>query len=167
MYIDLTKLPDSHTEFDEMLQIDLGEESVRLIDAVRILGKLHQGIAQVDLEGQIDATAEIECSRCLTPIQSILNIPFKVAYITEEFYTKEKDSELHGDDLEIAIYDGEKIDLADLAREQLLLNLPTQTFCSENCQGLCSKCGANLNSNPCNCETKEIDPRWAKLKNLK
>jgi len=167
MYIDLTKLPDSYTEFDEMLQIDLGEESVRLIDAVRILGKLHKGIAQVDLEGQINATAEIECSRCLTPIQSILNIPFKVAYITEEFYTKEKDSELHGDDLEIAIYDGEKIDLVDLAREQLLLNLPTQTFCSENCQGLCSKCGANLNSNPCNCETKEIDPRWAKLKNLK
>lgn len=167
MYIDLTKLSDNQVDFDEMLQIDLGEDSVRLIEPVRIWGSLQKGIVQIDVEGNISANIEIECSRCLTPTKSTLEFSFKVAYITEEYYTKEKEKELHGDDLGIAIYDGEKIDLTELATEQILLNLPTQTFCQENCQGLCPKCGANLNEKACSCETKEIDPRWSALKNLK
>lgn len=167
MYIDLTKLFGSHTDFDETLQIDLDEESVRLVDAVRIWGNLHKGIAQVDIDGKVSANIEIECSRCLSPIKSTLEVAFKVAYVEEDNYTKEKDSELHGEDLDVAIYDGEKIDLTELAREQILLNLPTQTFCREDCQGLCPKCGANLNQKQCDCETKEIDPRWQSLRGLK
>lgn len=167
MYIDLTKVSDGFTEFDETIQIDLEDESARLIEPCRIWGHLKKGIVQVDLTGKINAKVEVECSRCLIPVISTLESNFKVGYIQAEHYTKEKESELHGEDLEIAIYDGEKIDLSDLAREQILLNLPTQTFCSENCQGLCPKCGANLNKEKCSCETKEIDPRWAKLKDLR
>ncbi|MBX7173542.1 MAG: DUF177 domain-containing protein [Pyrinomonadaceae bacterium] len=167
MYIDLTKLSEGRKDFDETIQVDLDEESVRLLEPCRIFGELKKGIVQVDVAGKIIAKVEMECSRCLTPVESTLEISFKVSYITEEHYTNEKDSELHGEELEISIYDGEKIDLTDLAREQILLNLPAQTFCSENCQGLCPKCGANLNQKTCDCETKEIDPRWANLKNLR
>jgi uncharacterized protein len=46
------------------------------------------------------------------------------------------------------------------------LNLPEQVFCREDCRGLCAKCGANRNATDCGCEEKEIDPRWAGLKNL-
>ena len=167
MYIDLTKLSEGRKDFDETIQVDLDEESVRLLEPCRIFGELKKGIVQVDVAGKIIVKVEMECSRCLTPVESTLEISFKVSYITEEHYTNEKDSELHGEELEISIYDGEKIDLTDLAREQILLNLPAQTFCSENCQGLCPKCGANLNQKTCDCETKEIDPRWANLKNLR
>jgi uncharacterized protein len=167
MYIDLTKLSESIKEFDETIQIELNDESARLVEPCRIFGELKKGIAQVDVKGNIIANVEMECSRCLSSIQSLLNIPFKVAYITEEFYTREKESELHGEDLEIAIYDGEKIDLTELATEQILLGLPTQAFCREECKGLCQKCGVNLNQSACNCETDEIDPRWSALKNLK
>jgi uncharacterized protein len=167
MYIDLTKLSEGIIEFDETVQIELDDETARVIEPCRIFGELKKGIVQVDLAGSIIANVEMDCSRCLSPIQSLLNIPFKVSYITEEFYTKEKDRELHGEDLEIAIYDGEKIDLTELATEQVLLNLPTQIFCGQECKGLCPKCGANLNEVSCNCETKEIDPRWSALKKLK
>lgn len=167
MYIDLIKLSEGFAEFDETIQIDLEDESARLIEPCRILGELKKGIVQVDVTGKINAKIEIECSRCLNPVITTIEMPFKASYIEAEHYTTEKERELHGDDLEIAIYDGEKIDLSDLAREQILLNLPTQTFCQENCQGLCPKCGTNLNKETCSCETKEIDPRWAKLKNLK
>lgn len=167
MYIDLTKLSDGYKEFDETFSIDLEDESARLVEPCRIVGGLKKGIAQVDVEGKIRAKVEMECSRCLIPIISILEIPFKVSYITEEHYTTAKESELHGEDLDISIYDGEKIDLTELAREQILLNLPTQTFCKENCRGLCPKCGTNLNEKTCSCETKEIDPRWAELKKLR
>ena len=166
MYIDLTKLVEGIKEFDETIQVDLDEESARLIEPCRISGELKKGIVQVDVKGNINAKIEMECSRCLIPIISTLEFPFKVSYITEEHYTSEKESELHGEDLDVSLYDGEKIDLSELAREQILLNLPTQTFCTENCHGLCPKCGANLNENTCSCETKEIDPRWAKLQKL-
>ena len=96
------------------------------------LTKLSDVYKKFDVEGEIEANVEMECSRCLSPIKTTLNIPFKVGYITEENYTKEKESELHGEDLEQAIYEGEKIDLTELATEQILLNLPTQVFCQEN-----------------------------------
>ena len=167
MYIDLTKLSDGFKKFDEKIEVELNEESARILEPIRIFGQLKKGIVQVDIEGEIEANIEMECSRCLSPIESLLEIPYKVGYITEEHYTKEKERELHGDELELAIYDGEKIDLTELAAEQILLNVPTQFFCQENCQGLCPKCGANLNTNSCSCETKEIDPRWSALKKLK
>ncbi len=167
MYIDLTKISDGQTQFDEKLQIDLEDESVQLIETVRIWGELRKGIVQVDIAGKISGAVEVECSRCLSPVNSILELPFKVAYLVQEDYPKEKDTQLQGDDLEIATYDGEKIELSELAREQILLNLPTQVYCQADCKGLCQKCGANLNISFCNCETKEIDPRWSALKNLK
>ncbi len=167
MYIDLTKLSEGIKEFDETIQIELDDESARLIEPVRMFGELKKGIAQIDVSGKLSAKSEIECSRCLNPLISTIDTDFKVAYILPEHYSSEKESELHGEDLAIAIYDGEKIDLAELAREQILLNLPTQVFCQENCQGLCQKCGANLNKTTCNCETKEIDPRWQSLRQLK
>jgi uncharacterized protein len=69
--------------------------------------------------------------------------------------------------LEIAILESNNIDVAELVREQILLNLPEQVFCAEDCKGLCPQCGANRNLIDCKCEEKEIDPRWAALKNLK
>jgi len=167
MYIDLTKLSEGIKEFDETIQIELDEESARLNEPVRMFGELKKGIAQIDVGGKLSTKIEIECSRCLTPLTSTFETDFKVVYILPEHYSSEKERELHGEDLAIAIYDGEKIDLAELAREQILLNLPTQIFCRENCQGLCQKCGVNLNKTACNCETKEIDPRWQSLRQLK
>lgn len=122
---------------------------------------------QTDIEGEIKADVETECTRCLQSAEANLQIPFSVSYIAPENYTQAKESELNTDDLQIAVFEGDKIDISELVREQILLNLFEQIFCREDCQGLCSKCGANRNLIDCNCEEKEIDPRWAALKNLK
>ena len=58
------------------------------------------------------------------------------------------------------------LDLEDLARTDILLELPTKVLCSEDCKGLCSQCGKNLNEGSCNCETTQIDPRLAVLSQL-
>ncbi|MGH7783338.1 MAG: DUF177 domain-containing protein, partial [Candidatus Binatia bacterium] len=54
----------------------------------------------------------------------------------------------------------------EVVREQILLDLPDQVFCTENCRGLCPKCGANRNLIDCKCEEDNVDPRWAALNNL-
>ena len=58
------------------------------------------------------------------------------------------------------------IDLDELLTADILLELPSKFLCSDNCKGLCPKCGANLNETTCNCTTKQIDPRLEVLKQL-
>jgi uncharacterized protein len=167
MIIDLIQLTEPEISFDFTTQPDLDEESARLAEPARAVGRVRKGIAQVDVEGRISGEIEAECTRCLREVRLKIDVPLKAAFVTEENYTSEKEAELRQGDLDVSIFDGEKIDLADLVREQILLELPTQILCREDCKGLCQKCGANLNEVNCNCEENEIDPRWSALKNLK
>jgi uncharacterized protein len=170
MIIELFSIKDSPHEFEFSLapeEIELEQENVKLSGEIRTTGKLTKRIAQTDIEGEIEATVEIECTRCLQPVEKDLKLAFKVTFITPENLTEEKETELNAEDLDVAIYEGDRIDLGELTREQIILNLPEQVFCREDCKGLCAKCGANRNLIDCNCEEKEIDPRWAALKNLR
>ncbi len=170
MIVDITSLKDAQTSFDFSIapgEIDLEGEAIKLKDNVRAVGNLKKGIAQTDVQGKISAEIETECSRCLQAAEVTLDFPFEAVFVTAENYTQEKEAELRADDLEVSVFKGDKIGLTELVREQILLNVPTQIFCREDCQGLCQKCGANLNLIDCNCEEEEIDPRWSALKNLK
>ena len=170
MIIDLITLKESPLHFAFSLapdEIDLDDETVKLEDSVKVEGTLIKGIVQTDVEGEIAACAEFECSRCLQTAEEQLKIPFSVSYITPESYTTEEEAELNPDDLQVSIFDGEKIDVTELVREQILLDLPEQIFCREDCRGLCPQCGANRNLIDCNCVEKEIDPRWQGLRELK
>lgn len=170
MKVDLSIIKGSPLVFDFLLQpgeIDLEDDAVKLKSDAQVAGTLTGRIAQTDVEGRIHAEVELECTRCLQPLERSLEFPFEAIFVTPENYTEEKETELRAQDLEVSVVEGNEIDLTELAREQILLNLPAQVFCSEDCKGLCQKCGANRNLVDCNCEEKEIDPRWAALKNLK
>jgi uncharacterized protein len=170
MIVDLINLESSPFEFKFSAapdEIDLESETARLASDAQVEGKLTKGIVQTDVSGKISVSVLLECTRCLTPVEPKLDLPFNAAFVTEENYTEAKEAELNSQDLDVSIFAGDKIDLTELAREQILLNLPEQVFCSEDCRGLCQKCGANRNLINCNCGEKEIDPRWAALKDLK
>lgn len=170
MIVDLTTLKNSLFSFDFTLtpeEINLNSEEAALKNVVKTQGNLKKGIAQTDVEGEIFADIEIECSRCLTSAENSLKIAFDTAFISPENYTEAKEAELRIEDLEVSIIEDDRIDLTEIVREQILLNLPTQIFCKDDCQGLCPKCGANRNLIDCKCEEKEIDPRWKALGDLK
>jgi len=76
------------------------------------------------------------------------------------------EAEVAEQELDESLVIGGKIDMADIVREQILLAIPEQLLCSEDCRGLCPKCGENRNLIDCNCADDDIDPRWAALKNL-
>ncbi len=167
MIVDLTQIIGSERQFDFVCQPDLDEEMARLIKPVQAVGTVRKGIVQVDVEGEIIGEMEVDCSRCLLPVNQVLQIAFNVGYLSAENYTKEAEAQIKTEDLAIAIYEDEQIKLEELVREQIILSLPIQFFCREDCKGLCQKCGANKNLQDCNCQEKEIDPRWAALKKLK
>jgi uncharacterized protein len=170
MIVDLTQAADAPVEFDFTLapeEIDLDGDEGRLKGPARVAGKLTKHIAHTDVEGVINAEIELECTRCLEKIDKNFEIPFQAAFVAPENYTQAKEAELQAGDLDVSVLEGNEIDLTELVREQILLNLPEQVFCREDCKGLCEKCGANRNLINCNCLEQEIDPRWAALKNLK
>lgn len=169
MIIDLVKLGISQIEFDYEIQpneIDLESDFMKLKTVVCFKGKLNNLEARTEIDGEISTNVEIDCSRCLEPVSQKFDVSFQNAYITTENFTEEQEIELEIKDLDVSIFEGYKIDLTEIAQEQLLLAMPTQVLCKEDCQGLCEKCGANRNLKNCNCDKQEVDPRWSALKDI-
>ena len=169
MIVELGHVEDSSLDFEFQLapdEIDLEGENIRLTSSVTARGQLTKQIAQADVKGTISGTAEIDCTRCLKPIERELEIPFDVSFISEEEYANVEEHEVPPSDLSTGVFDGERVDLKELVREQIVLEIPEQVFCTEDCKGLCPNCGADRNLVDCKCEDQEIDPRWAALKNI-
>ena len=171
MIIDLARLEKSPYEFAAKIApeaIDLAGAAIKLKSPVEISGSVTKHIMRADVEGEISATAvETECARCLSAIEKDLKIPFRVSFVEPENYPNSAETELSAEDLDVSILEDQQIDLNEIVREQLLLAESESFLCREDCRGLCAECGANQNLIDCNCKEKEIDPRWAALKNLK
>jgi len=141
----------------------LGEDA-RLIGQTELDLQATRAAEQVRLVGHFDATVGFECGRCLTPLSIKVEQSFDLLYLPPLGAGDEH--ELHDDDLSIAFYQGDAIDIDDLVREQVELALPMTRLCSEACRGLCDQCGANLNQGDCACTAEVTDPRWAALKDF-
>lgn len=140
-----------------------------------------EGTAELDLyieeenvfvRGAVNGWVELACSRCLDKARLELSEPLAVTFLPQGQVPNEDGTEIDDDeDLtegeDTYAYEGEEIDLEPLLRERILLALPYAPLCSEDCAGLCSQCGANLNQGECGCDRKVIDPRLAALQNLK
>jgi uncharacterized protein len=87
-------------------------------------------------------------------------------YITGTVYASSQAAELTEDDLAVSVFDGEAIEVDEIVKEQILLAVPTQMLCRPDCKGICPDCGVDKNTGECACDTKNVDPRWAALKNL-
>ena len=168
--MDLARIEGDPLKLDLIIpsgEVDLDSEFVSLSSDIAFRGELAKHIAETQIRGDIATKIEIACTRCLEPIEQELKIPVEVSYVTPEYDLQAKESELNKGDLETAVFEGEQIDITELAREQILLNLPEQTFCTEACKGLCPKCGQNRNLDNCRCADDDVDPRWAALKGLR
>ena len=122
---------------------------------------------EVRLTGKVSSTVQIDCARCLAPVPVSVDESFDLFYIPSvDPAALKEERELGEEDLMIAFYRGDQIDLDDLVREQIELALPMARLCSNECRGLCPECGANLNEGQCGCSADYADPRWAALGQL-
>jgi uncharacterized protein len=85
-----------------------------------------------------------------------------------EVDAREIDQAGGGEELSSPYFDeSAELDTRAWARDALALALPTRIVCREDCAGLCSVCGENLNRSPDHAHEREPDPRWAALRELK
>ena len=102
------------------------------------------------------STLDAVCDRCAKAFSLDQEVRYS-CMLAEELQDEEND--------EIVLLEDGKVDVEDLARTAFILGMDTKTLCSEDCKGLCPRCGADLNLGPCTCG-KEIDPRLAVLAKL-
>lgn len=117
---------------------------------------------------RLTATATVPyqgpCARCLDPVKGIFSIPFERTIVTEGTLTEEQ---LEEDVDEYLVLQDGMLDADEAVREALVLSFPMRLLCREDCPGLCPVCGKPLRDGNCGCETKEIDPRWAALADIR
>ena len=126
------------------------------VQPVSVVGTVQNIAGMLQLHAELDTELSCVCDRCGAPFEK----PFHVT--VERMLASELEDE-DNDDI-LLLVDG-AFDLDELVRETFILNMDTKMLCREDCKGLCSGCGANLNFEECRCK-KEIDPRWAALQKL-
>jgi uncharacterized protein len=111
---------------------------------------------KVALQGRLKAVVTLTCDSCLAPYDIDVDTEMQVLFEVESSDSWHlKELEYNIPDLDSVVLDEPVIDLDDVIRQQLYLALPMKNLCSEQCKGMCSQCGANLNLSSCGC-AKEI-----------
>ena len=123
---------------------------------VQVEGSVTNHAGALVLEGKASSLLDLTCDRCGKEFSREKVVPLNCLLATE-LEDAEND--------EIVLLDGTEVDLDELAQTAFILAMDTKNLCSEDCKGLCAKCGADLNFGPCGCRP-EVDPRLAALAQL-
>jgi uncharacterized protein len=140
---------------------DLGIEVLRVPEGapVELDLRLEAVMEGVLVTGEAQAALEGECVRCLEPITDTVSVDLQELYVYP-------DHALDGEDDEVSTMHDDLIDLEPLLRDAVVLALPFQPLCTDDCPGLCTECGARLRDEPDHTHDAPIDPRWAALTTL-
>jgi uncharacterized protein len=149
--LDVIRVPEASP-----LELDLRLEAV-------VDGVLVSGTARAQLAG--------ECVRCLEPVSSEVDVEFQELYVYPEdpaaygHASQPKRGEEGEEEEGISRLVGDLLDLEPLVRDAVVLSLPFQPVCRDDCPGLCPECGALLAEDPGH-EHASTDARWAALQDL-
>ena len=139
------------------------------VDGLKVSGIFRVAQYEMQMLGHMSGHLVVPCDRCLTPVHINVqaDIDENLAYALDIPNVIKPGEEMGDLEERYWIYDKTMYDFEPLLVNTLLQTLPVTVLCREDCKGLCPKCGQNLNLGDCQCETIEIDPRWAKLAQLR
>lgn len=119
------------------------------------------------LDLRFEYTFKGACDKCLAESSGEDDGRAGVQIIKPDEEIKFKDeAELGDDDMGISYIENDEIDLHEMVRQEVELELPVRIICKQDCKGLCPECGEDLNEGICECNVNQ-DPRWSALNKLK
>ena len=121
----------------------------------------YAGSGEIVARGRVVGTLRQRCRRCLSPVSSVFDEEVTIVFLDSDSL----EGEDAGEARTLEPTAGE-LDLSEAVREELLLAVNQYVVCDPKCQGLCPKCGADLNKEACGCTEDESDPRWEALRAL-
>ena len=155
---DIIHVPDARKTFQ--LQLDLSGQdfygSSPIVRPVEIGGSVTNHAGALVLEGTARSVLELQCDRCGKTFSR------EHVVVLDNLVAQELEDEENDD---ILLLEGTELDLDETAGTAFILAMDTKNLCSDDCKGLCAKCGADLNLGPCGCGP-DVDPRLAALAQL-
>ena len=151
----------------DQLEIDQADLSVNIDTAIK--GSLTRLGDDFYLNANVRTDVVSSCSRCLVKFSYPIDCSFKSHFVPSDGkYISPAEVELHSSDIDTEVYENKKIDLSQSVRDGILLAVPVVCLCKEDCKGICSQCGKNLNHSNCKCINESfVDPRLEVLKDIK
>jgi uncharacterized protein len=172
---------------EEGMEVEATESDAWLADAVKdalagssdggFTARLRVGLARTDgnvnVDGDIDLVSHQTCDRCAGEFEKAeavhVHTVLAPKYESERQrrLEEELEVELVEEDVEFSFYEGDRFDLAEVIREQIVLAQPMQRLCRPDCKGLCQNCGKNLNEGPCDCHVEARPNSFAALEGVR
>jgi uncharacterized protein len=128
---------------------------------------LNRSVGEIRVEGTLRVDVEGICDRCVEPAIYAVENRFDLVYMPSAKDSAGGEREIDQAAVEVGFYEGSGLELNDILREVVLLALPMQMVCREDCKGICPTCGQNRNQQDCGCHPELADDRWSKLKALR
>jgi uncharacterized protein len=160
----LESLPAHVTLTDDAKRLNIEGSGFEAIGTVTVGFEVVPGNGVYYCHGQAVSEARLECSRCLKPYTKTLRgeIDFSIQEVANDTVGRDDVPET-----ELLVTAGaSEVDISGPVREALLLEIPLQPLCREDCRGLCPICGVNRNEEACECKVEKTDPRWDALRDL-
>ena len=178
MFIEIHELEQHPIDFEEEIGpgvLDLGED-LRQVAALHAAGRAqlveeqhgkHHIVKDIRIDGRLDTRVQLACARCLEAVVQDVEHKFDLLYRPQGADAGREELSVTAAEAEVSYYRGEGLLLEDVLQEQVLLALPLKVICRDDCRGLCSHCGKNLNLEQCACTEGVEDPRWQALKDIR
>ncbi|MFN2594576.1 MAG: DUF177 domain-containing protein [Actinomycetota bacterium] len=158
--VDILDRPGHYRDVEVARSIDGGVGLAALSDSpVAASLRLESVVEGVLVTGPVHAKTQLTCARCLTTFTSPVEVD-----VCELFVSGSTEVETPDDFYRIS---GEQMDLEPMVRDAVVLALPANPVCRQDCKGICGRCGTDLNAGTCSCTEDNTDPRWAALDELK
>jgi len=173
MFLGVKDMELRKIRFDEAFEpgrIPFSGEELEQLSPLKVQGSAemveHSG-GEVRIQGRYSVEMASICDRCLKRTRFPIEAGFDLYYRPMSSIAREEDVEVDDAEVEMAFYEGSGIELQDVLQEQVLLALPMQRVCSEDCKGICPVCGRNRNEAVCDCHIEsQGDERWNALRKL-
>lgn len=172
MLLSIKEMEVKKVRFDETFgpgQIEFSDVEIRQASPLHAVGSaelLAKTEGEVRIKGGFTVQMEADCDRCLGQARFPLESGFDLYYRPMSYIAREEEIGIDEGEAEIGFYEGAGLELEDILREQILLLLPMQKICRDDCRGICPVCGKNRNEALCDCRVIPADDRWAALRNI-
>ncbi|MBD5444941.1 MAG: DUF177 domain-containing protein [Lachnospiraceae bacterium] len=168
MFINLT---DVLTSEDKVISVQIETDMTEVVigsEAFKIVGKspvsftiTNIGKNRAAINGQVEFVFLLDCDRCLKPVEEKMALDFFREVSVSDM---EEDMSEENDDQDFM--EGYQLNVNDLLNNEIMINWPMKVLCKPDCKGICPKCGKDLNTGDCECDTFVPDPRMAVIKDI-
>lgn len=172
MFLSVREMELRKIRFDETFepgQIEFASENLEQLSPLHAVGTaelLKNTGGELRIQGRYTVDFSAPCDRCLVTARFPLDTGFDLFYRPVATIARDEEIAIDEGEAEIGFYEGGGLELEDILREQILLALPMQRVCSEDCKGICPVCGKNRNQSACDCSIHPVDDRWGALRKL-